>query len=440
MILFSKLREISVFIYTLIFLLIFNLYFNLNYSWYGVSLILRVYIFIFSIYLVFIFTSVDITRLKFDYSDKFEKKGDFLLFFEIRIFPFLLIYFITVIFTFIDQIRTADWPWDPILSLLNGRYSNNLIYPWMMLISLKLKKKPSITIPLFMGLLLVYGVMDKAVYSIVESGFIISGIKLLKIIIFLFFLLSEFIDKIAHRIAVTLITSLLILLSITGSFLLLYRNSGDSFLRRESGLYLLRMGYTFPFEDLAESALESRNYDLMGRLIAFSNRYGIGINYSKSEWEGLLFHGSAEKADIIAGFILNKNFSFTYQKIVSYAERQSRDESGSLENAKNLIKLSSPYITGNEKDFFGRMKRSNKKFKLWGMRILEENRNIKSIPLLISFITDIDDTLADSAYNTLKIITAMDPAIALDKDKNDPDTIEIFKKYYLKYSQTDKAH
>jgi hypothetical protein len=440
MILSSKLRELSVFIYTLIFLLIFNLYFNLNYSWYGVSLILRVYIFVFSIYLVFNFTSVDIARLKFDYANKFGRKGKFILFFEIRIFPFLLIYFITFIFTFIDQIRAFNWPWDPVLSLLNGRYSNNVIYSWMMLITLKLKKKPRIAIPLFIGLLLIYGAMDKVIYSIIENGILISGIKLLKIIIFLFFLFAEFIDNITRKIFITLTASLLIYFSIAGSFLLIYKNSGDSFQGRESGLYLLRMGYPFTFEKLADMALKSKNYDLIGRLSTFSNLYNIEIQYSKNEWEQLLFYGSVENADIVAGYILNKNYNFSFEQLISYAEQQSKEESGNLENARNYLHLSSPYFPGHEKDFFKRMKNANNKFKLWGMRILEENKSIESIPLLISFITSIDEKIANSAYNTLKIITAMDPVIALDKGKNDPDTIEIFKKYYLKYSHTRKAY
>jgi hypothetical protein len=440
MILTSKLKEISVFIYTLIFLLIFNLYFNLNYNWYGVSLILRVYIFVFSIYLVFIFTSVDLTPLKIDYANKFGKKGNYLLFFEIRILPFLLIYLITVIFTFIDQIRTANWPWDPVLSLLNGRYSNNLIYSWMILIILKLKKKPSITIPLFIGLLLVYGALDKVIYSIIDSGAAISGIKLLKIIIFLFFILAEFIDNIIKRIVFSLIASSLIFISVVSSFTLIFKNSESSFQNRESGLYLLRMGYTFPLGKLTNSALKSKHYDILEKLFTLSNRYNIEIKYSKKEWEQFLFSGPVEKADIVSGYILNKNLSFTYEKIISYAEQQAKDELSDLENAENFIQLSSPYFIGHEKEFLERMKKSNKKFKLWGMHILEENKSIESMPLLISFTTNIDETIADTAYNTLKIITAMDPVIALDKDKKDPDTIEIFKKYYLKYSHNRKVN
>jgi len=55
--------------------------------------------------------------------------------------------------------------------------------------------------------------------------------------------------------------------------------------------------------------------------------------------------------------------------------------------------------------------------------------------LLLTFVVDMDETISDSDYNALKIITEMDPASVLDKGKNDPETIAIFKKYYMKYSK-----
>ena len=180
----TKLREISVFIYTLIFLLIFNLYFNFNYTWDGISLIVRIYIFVFAFYLIFIFASLEINQYITEYSEEYGSKGKILLFIETRIIPFLFIFLITILFTLIDYIRESNWPWNPILSLLNGRYSNNIIYSWLLLIILKLKKKPSITIPIFLSIMLIYGMLDKMYYSTFESGLAISGIKLLKLIVF----------------------------------------------------------------------------------------------------------------------------------------------------------------------------------------------------------------------------------------------------------------
>ena len=439
--LFSKLREISVFIYTLILLLIFNLYFNLNYSWYGVSLILRVYLFVLSFYLIFIFASLDILELKNQYREKFGGKGYLILFLETRIAPFLLIYLFLILFTIIDYIRIQDWPWNPVLSLLNGRYSNTIIYSWLLLIILRLKKKLSITIPLFISILFIYGALDKVIYSVLDSGIAISGIKFFKILIFLFFLIIEFFNNIPKCTIISLILTLCIFFSNVSIFSVIFKYSeAQSFQSKESGLYLLRMGYTYPLGKLTNLVFKSKDYDLLGKLLSISDRYNIEIKYSKNEWDHLLFSGSVENADVISGYILNKNFDFSYEKIISFAEQQSKNELSSLENATNFILLSSRYFIGHENDFLDRIKKANKKFKLWGMRILAENKSIESIPLLITFTTDIDETIANNSYNALKIITAMDPAATLDKNKNDPDIIEIFKKYYLKYSHNHKVY
>ena len=434
--LFSKLREISVFLYTLVFLLIFNLYFNLNYSWYGVSLILRVYIFLLSFYLIFIFASIDIDELKNDYSNKFGKKGNLLLFIETRIIPFLLIYLITIVFTLIDEIRAVDWPWDPFLRSLNGRYSNNMIYPWLLLVIFRLKKKSVITIPLFISLLVIYGISDKLIYSLVDYGIVISGIKFFKIFIFMFFIIYEFINTIPKRVIISLIITVFISIMNVSIFSAVFKYSEkQSFQKKEAGYVLLRMGYTYPLEELTDLALKSKSHGSLEKLFSLSKQYKIELNYSKNEWENLLFSGSAKKADIISGYIINKNFDFSYEKIISFAEQKTKDVENSPENAKNFILLSARYITGHENDLLDRIKKSNKKFKLWGMQVLAENKSIEAIPLLIAYTTEIDETIADGAYDALKTITEMDPAAAFDKNINDPDIIEIFKKYFLKYSQ-----
>ena len=434
--LFSKLREISVFLYTLIFLLIFNLYFNLNYSWYGVSLILRVYIFLLSFYLIFIFASIDIDELKNDYLNKYGKKRNILLFIETRVIPFLLIFLITVIFTFIDEIRAVDWPWDPFLKLLNGRYSNNLIYPWLLLVILRLKKKPIITIPLFISLLLIYGSGDKIIYSLIDYSIIISGIKFLKILIFMFFIVFEFINTIPKSAIISLIITICISITNVSIFSTIFKYSEEkSYQKKETGYILLRMGYTYPLEKLTDIVIKLKNYGLLKNLLSLSEKNDIKLKYSKDEWEQLLFSGSVEKADIISGYIINKNIDLQYEKIISFAELKSKDKQNSPENAKNFILLTSQYLSGHEKNLLNRIKSSNKKFKLWGMQVLAENKSIEAIPLLIVYTTDIDETIAEGAYNALKSITEMDPAAAFDKSKNDPDIIEIFKKYYLKYSQ-----
>lgn len=432
--LISKFREISVFIYVLLFLLIFNLIFNRFYNWSGVSLIVRIYLLVLSFYLIFIFASIDINNYRTEYFNKFGKLGNFILFLEIRIVPFAFIYLITVLFTLIDQIRVVNWPWQPVLSLLNGRYSNNILYAWLLLIILKLKKKPGITILLFISIFTVYGISDKIIVTLLDGGLEIAALKTLKIAIFLFFLFSEYFYDLSKRIAVSSMLSVAIFFFIVSTFALVHKYSDfNSFQRKEAGLLLIRMGFTYPLDNLKDEIVKSPDHILFSNVLSLSEGNGIEINYSNEEWEKLLFSGSVDMADIISGYILNKDIKISYEKIIYYAEQKSKNEVSELPNKDKFIKLSSKYILKNEKDFFERTIKANKIFKLWGMRILTENKSTESIPLLLNMLTDIDEAISDMAYNSLKNITGIDPAASLDKKKNDPDTIAIFKKYYLKH-------
>ena len=119
--------------------------------------------------------------------------------------------------------------------------------------------------------------------------------------------------------------------------------------------------------------------------------------------------------------------------MIKFAEKKAKDESNKLEKANNFIKLFSKYYKSYEEDFIERLKNSKQPFKIWGIKLLKEDKNINSIPLLLNYLTDIDEIIADNAYEALKNITDMDPASALEKEKNDPDIIGIFNKYYIKH-------
>ncbi len=434
----TKLREISVFIYTLIFLLIFNLYFNLNYSWGGVSLIVRIYLMVLSFYLVFIFASLDINTYFDEYSKKYGRKGKVILFIETRIIPFLFIYLITILFTLIDYIRDPGWPWNPVLSLLNGRYSNNMIYPWLLLIILKLKKKPSITTPLFLSIGLAYGILDKIISSSIDSGTCVSIIKILKLAIFFFFLISEFYN-IKRTMVLSVILGMFIYFLNIASYSAIFKFGKSPYEIREAGLILLRMGYSFPLQKLKKESIKSADNNLIRKLLFYAHENNIEIDLSNREWEQLLFSGSVNLADTVSKYIINKDIDIACERIIQFAEKKSKNESGNIRKARNFIRLSSKYCVKHEKDLIEKIKGSNNNFKIWGIRILAENRSIQAIPLLLNFLTDIDKSVSDNAYLALKTITGMDPATSLGKNKNDIDTIIIFKKYYLKYSHNHKA-
>ncbi|MDY6935758.1 MAG: hypothetical protein SVZ03_16255 [Spirochaetota bacterium] len=431
-ILLTRLKDIQAFIYILIFLLIFNIGFNLYYDWYGISLIVRMYLFVFSFYLIFNFSSVETYYHKEKYENRYGKRGGLLLFLELRIFPFILIYIITIIFTFIDYIREPNWPWNPILSLLNGRYSNLVIYSLLLLLILKLKRRPSITIPLFLFVSILYFISDKIIYSTITCGTAITAIKALKSTAFLYLLFYEFFRKPIRPLLYSIAISIFIFFSIIVFLSTVFKYSNTlSYQKKESGLLLLRFGYTSPIQELKDIVIEEMDFHLFQNLLVFANKYEIDIEYNKSKWEDLLFLGTLNMTDFISGYILNKNIDISYKKIVSYAHDYSQKPNTDLESALFFIKLSSKYLDGNEIDFYNRLNNSNKKFKLWGIAVLAELKSIESIPLLLEFLTDIDIKISMNAYKALKRITGLDPDNDNKLGINDPETIIAFKKYYL---------
>jgi hypothetical protein len=439
--LFSKLKEISVFIYTLILLLIFNLYFNLNYYWQGISSIVRIYTIVFYFYLIYIFASLDVNNLKENYINKFGRKGKLLLFIEIRVIPFLIIYLVTILFTLIADIKNLEQPLVQLLSLLNGRHSNNIIYSWLLLIILRIKKSPGITIPLWISIFIIYGIADWWIFSTINSGIIISIVKIIKGIIFLFLLFSEFFRDKKRCVIYSLIIGTLFFILTVGSFFSIFRYSDRSSVHsKEAGLIMLKMGISYPLEQLKQTVLFATDTKLLSDLLLLSKESGNSqIIYTKEEWEHLLFSGSANMADNISGYLLNQRINLSYDKIMAYAESQSKEENSKLDKLNNFIKLASKNSIGHEDDLLFRLKKSNKNFKLWAIQVLSVNKTIESIPVLLIYLTDVDDKLANRAYDALKNITEMDPAAALEKRRNDPDIIAIFKEYFDKYSQNRTA-
>jgi hypothetical protein len=432
--LFSKLKEISVFLYTLVLLLLFNLYFNLNYSWPGISSIVRIYVIVLSFYLIFNFASLDKNRLKENYIEKFGRKGKILLFFEIRVMPFLIIYLVTILFTLIADIKNLERPLIQILSLLNGRHSNNIIYSWLLLIMLGQKMKPSVKIPIFIAVFILYGVLDWFIFTTINSGIIISFAKILKVIVFLFLLFSEFFADKKKCIVSSVIIGITFFIFTVGSFFVVFRCSERTSVHsKEAGLILLKMGIPYPLEYLKDTVIKTTDIKLLNDLISFSDEPDDReIKYTDEQWEYLLFSSSNSSTDNISGYLINKKVNLSYDKIINFVEEKSKEKSYSLDKLQNFVKLTARYSKGHD-DLLLRLNKSNRNFKLWAIRILAENKTIEAIPMLLIYLTDIDELLANRAYDALKNITGMDPAAALEKRRNDPETIAIFKEYYFKF-------
>ncbi len=430
----DKLKEISVFVYILLFLLVFNLIFNLNYDWYGISLIVRIYLFVFSFYLIFGFASLNLKELKKQYYDKFGAKGDIILFLEVRVLPFLLIYLITIVFTFIDYIRISDWPWRPLFELLDGRYSTIIIYSLFLFIILKLKKEPSIAIPTFLLVSVLYFILDKFLYSVSASGAANSSIKLLKLILFFSTISYEFYIKKLVSLVGSLVVSLFIFSTIISGYSYFYHFSDNiAYARKEAGMMLVGFGFSSAAKGLKNLVIKTYDYQLLSQLLMIAMKYDIEIEYNNEEWRKLLFSGSDNAVELISRYLIDKDIMLTYDEIVTFVEERSMDPDCKLDTAKHFLRISSRSMKDKEDDLITKIKDSSNNFKLWGIAVLSEIKSKKSIPLLLEFLTDVDLTISEGAYKALKRITGINPARKMKKRINDPDVIIKFKEYYREH-------
>jgi hypothetical protein len=434
-----QLKKISAFFYILIALLVFNLLFNLSFDWYGISLIVRVYLFVFSFYLIYNYSSIDDLRIRNLYINKQRNDPSLNLFFETRLMPFLIIISITLIFTMIDYIRLPEWPWNPVLSILNGRYINLIIYSLFLLLILKINKGPSAKILLFLGASALYFMLDKLLTAVFVYGPAVSLMKTIKLSMFFFLLFNEFFSSawsLIKKIALSASSGIVIFCLIMGAYFSIYSAGFENpYPKKESGVTILKYGFSFPLGELKKMAVKHSDSSLLRELLVFMKYYNQPADYTNEEWDGLLFAGSVGMTDMISGYLLDRGVRITYDRIVTYALKKSEAQNGKIENATNFIRLSSRYTGANIEDFMRRIPSSNKSFKLWGISVIGEIKDIKSMPFLIEFLTSIDQNLSASAYDALKKISGIDPAEKSNTKINDPEVIAAFKDYYLKNSK-----
>ncbi len=430
-----QIKRISAFIYVLIFLLGFNVLFNLMFQWYGISLIVRVYLFVFCFYLIYNYAAFETERLRVLYSRRFGDISDFVIFFEMGIVPFLIIYGVTGVFTFIDYLRLPHWPWNPFLSLLNGRYSNLVIYSLLLFLILKLKKGPGVKIAIFIGVSVAYYFVDKILYTIFFSSPGIGVVKVLKLVLLISLLFFEFMIQRSRLFLVLMATVLSITLVITAisANYLVFRYSGiASFQKKESGLVLLRFGFEFPYNDLKTIVTRTGDMVLFSELLdhAAADRYRL--NYSDREWEELFLSGDVELADTVAGQIEDRELEISFEKIVNYAYESSLVPEEKIERASNIIALAARHAAGKRDYLQEKIPGANRNFKLWGIAVLGMTKEPGAIPFLMEYLTDIDSGLVDASYESLRTITGSDPAQVLNMSKNDPEVISKFKQFYLR--------
>lgn len=431
-------RKIATFFYVLIFLLLFNLYFNLNYHWFGVSLIVRVYLYVFSFYLVYMFSInnrslVDSVRLR--YIQKYGGRGELVLQFENKIVPFAIITAVTVAYTFIDYIADGKGMWTGLFKLISGRYSNVLIYSLFLYFIINIRRKPLLAISVFLVMSFFYFVGDKMVYEHFPVGPGISAYRIMKISAFFSIILYDFSENsksLLRTAAAGLLCSVLLYCIIFGLYFALYRMSGSNYyVCKESGLALAKLGYPVALQELQKRMVERKDSSFLDQIFAYGSYYSRMPEFTDQEWVSLLFSGKVSKADDVAQYMIKLNRRVPYDLMVGYVEERIRANE-SVNQSQNLIVLASRAVSGNEEQFLKRLGSSGKEMTLWGIQVLRETKSAAAVPFLLRYLFNMDERVSLEAYSALVSITGLDPAATFKLTRNSPETLYFFKAWHKK--------
>jgi len=429
-------HKIAAFFYVLVFLLLFNLYYNINFQWFGVSLIVRVYLYVFSFYMIYIFSINNrslVDSLRVPYIHKYGKKGELILQFENKIFPFFIIICVTVVYTFIDYIPEKSWPWNPVMKLISGRYSNVLIYSLFLYFIINVRRRPVLAILVFLIISFFYFAGDKMVYSHFPYGPGISVYRILKYATFFFVILYDFSEKtkdVIRTIGSSLLCALLLYAAIVSTYMGLYFLADKKYyLRRETGLALAKLGYPLALRDIERRMVLQKDSSFIDLVFAYGKYYNRIPELTDAEWNSLLFSGKAASADSVAEYFVIMNRQVSYDLMIGYIDERIKDRENVTE-FPNLMNCAALSVKGHETEFMTRLDSSGKEMTLWGIQVLSKAGSPSAIPFLLRYIFDIDERVSKEAYAALRSITGLDPVRMFGFTENSPETLLVFKLYY----------
>jgi hypothetical protein len=435
----NQLKKVTTFVYILILLYLVNIVSILKLKWDVIPIIVNVYLYVFSFYLIFNFSMIEIPPLKEEYHRLNTRLGGVILFLKTRVFPFVIIYSAMVIYTLINYLDKGHWPWYPILELLDGRFTNTVFYSLILLLILKFNRRPRITLLLFVAGAALYFLIYQLVFYLSLSGAAMSVIKFFQIVIAMILMTYEYladkfaIDMVKIRKAVIggILIGILMYSSFVGSHMMIYRfSSFASYQQTRSGQILLRLGYSYPLDNFKSLVTETSDPYLLYDYIYYSRAYKRPYTITNAEWENLILSGSMEVSNIIAFYLHVLNVTVSYNQIMSYAERRSIDSGEALLNSVYYTQYASRYCGKNIDDMIERYRGGNKSFKIWLIRVTAESKSLAPVPFLITTLTDIDPKLAQEAYASLVRIAGMDPAKELRDRINSPAVIVKFSEFY----------
>ncbi len=431
-------RKMAPFSAVLLLLFLINAVFNLNYRWEGISFIVRVYLFLYSFYAVYIIAFLDIDALQQEYTIRFGRSGIHRLFLAARVAPFAVLYLITIIFTFITYLgsQSSGWFVDSMLDVLNGKFSNTIIYSLLLLIILKIKKDPQITIPIFLASSSVYlFLMDKFLYNYFGSGAAVSIIKMIKYAIFFYFFVFEFYYKrksLWKPVIPAVMLGFVIHFVVSGIFAAFFKFAPfSSTAQMKAADILMHTGFSYPRATVVKAVIENPDSDNVEMLLLYSEVYKKKIPYTTSQWEFLVDSSETEVFGKLISYLKKNEIYLSYDFLSNYVITQIEKTGVEFGNTDEFTEYFAEVSSEEPERFFSAFESGSMPFKLWGVRVFEYMSDLRAVPLLIEHLTSIDEELSIRTYSVLKTITGLDPAHKSNFHPNHPEVVKSFNRFYL---------
>ena len=176
--------------------------------------------------------------------------------------------------------------------------------------------------------------------------------------------------------------------------------------------------------------IERKDSSFLDEVFTYGRYYNRMPELSDADWVSLLFSGKTVKADDVAQYLLRMDRRVPYDLMMGYIDERIRSREN-VNDAQNLIRLAARSVSGNENQFIGRLNTSGKDMILWGIQVLRETGSPAAIPFLVRNLFDIDERVSTESYQAVQCITGIDPVGLFFLKPNSPETLYIFKAYYL---------
>lgn len=429
----QQLGRISHFLALLLLLLCVNIIFNLKYDWGGVAAITRSYIFVLAFYCIFIFSQLEYDILIDQYRVKYGRFAKIRLFFDIRLFPFIFVILLNVLFLIINSGRNTFSVSQPLLKVLDGRYSNMIFYSLILYFVLRQNRRPGIAIPVFIIGAVIFFLGDSFIYAVVPSGRGIGLVKLLKYMVFIFVLGYDFARgryRIVKLVSLSIAGGIFLFMSVAAIYYAIYTYAGENSPSGSRSLrMLLKAGFISQIPRLEHQTIISRNPEDILDLVSYSMRYGHDISYDNSTWERIIANQKMAASNEVFGYLDSRGIKLDFNMLSAYAQKQSKSENNDFLYAENFKKYFSGYFGGHSGEFITLFNAGNDIMKIWILDCLAYADNPDSITFLIRFLTNVDRNISRHAYSALKNITGQDPAGASGKDIYDLEVVNAFNSY-----------